>query len=247
MRDQLIFGNWKMYGSSSMLESFVHFCTNRAIASNSRVGIAVPSIYLGKAATLFANSNMLIGAQDVSEYDQGAYTGCISARMLSEFKCDFCLVGHSERRQYQHETSEQVADKIEQLNTFAIRPVLCIGENLEQRDQGTTIETVISQIRPCLDALSKAHTPVIAYEPVWAIGTGRTASNEQAQEVHQAIRSYITDANPALASVPILYGGSVKPDNAEGLLIQDDINGALVGGASLEATSLFAIASHCLE
>ena len=245
MRGQLTLGNWKMNGSRNMLENFAHFCANSAIESD-RLGIAIPSVYLNEAAALFARSNMLIGAQDVSEHDQGAYTGSIAARMLRELGCDFCLVGHSERRQYQHETSEQVAHKIEQLNTVAIRPVLCIGENLEQRGQGTTVETVISQVRPCLDALFQAQAPVIAYEPVWAIGTGRTASNEQAQEVHQAIRSYIADAKPSLASLPILYGGSVKPDNTEGLLVQEDIDGTLVGGASLEAASLFAIAKHGL-
>ena len=243
MREQLILGNWKMHGSIAMLEDFANYYKDK---EGGRIGISLPFIYLDKAKSMLqttaSHNSLLIGAQDVSEHQQGAYTGCVSAAMLAEVSCDFCLVGHSERRQYQQESNEQIANKINQLNSVKIRPVLCVGENLEQREQKQTLDLVISQIYPCLDALSKATKPIIAYEPIWAIGTGKTASNEQAQEVHQQIRSYLSKHSPELSTIAILYGGSAKADNAVGLLAQADIDGALVGGASLQADSLNAIA-----
>lgn len=242
MREQLILGNWKMHGSNAMLEDFANYYKDKEV---SQIGISVPFIYIDKAKRILQTTqgnSLLIGAQDVSEHQQGAYTGCVSAAMLAEASCDFCLLGHSERRMYHQESSEQVASKITQLNNVNIRPVLCVGENLEQRDNKQTLDVVISQIYPCLNALSKATNPIIAYEPVWAIGTGKTASNEQAQKVHQQIRSYLSKHRPELKAITILYGGSVKVDNAAGLLAQTDIDGALVGGASLQADNLAAIA-----
>ena len=247
MREQLILGNWKMHGSIAMLEDFANYYKDKECK---HLGISLPFLYIDKAKQLLpadaSRTRLLLGAQDVSEHQKGAYTGCISASMLSEVACDFCLVGHSERRAYQQESNEQIANKISQLNNFNIRPVLCVGENLEQRENEQTLDVVISQIYPCLNALRRAEKPIIAYEPIWAIGTGKTASNEQAQEIHQQIRSYLNKYSPELSATPILYGGSVSTESAAGLLAQEDIDGALVGGASLSPESLYAIAKSLL-
>lgn len=191
------------------------------------------------------SSNLSYGAQDVAEYKQGAYTGEISAAMLVEFNCDYVIVGHSERRSLYHETSKIVARKFAMAQTYQITPILCVGETLEQREAGQAMEVIREQINAILElptGINVLSHAVIAYEPVWAIGTGKTATPEQAQEIHQNIRDYLSAFDPTIAqALRILYGGSVKPDNAALLSIMPDIDGFLVGGASLDPQQFLAI------
>lgn len=206
------------------------------------LGVCPPMIYLSQAQNILEESLISLGAQDVSAQGSGAYTGETSAAMLLEFGCRYALVGHSERRQYHGETDLMVAEKFKAATLAGLTPVLCIGETQQEREASKTLEVVGRQLKAVVDLLgieAMANT-VVAYEPVWAIGTGLTASPEEAQEVHAFIRKQL--ANVA-QKIQLLYGGSVKADNAEQLFAKQDIDGALVGGASLKAKDFMAIAN----
>ncbi len=208
------------------------------------VAVCVPFPYLAQAQSVLSGTPVVWGAQNLSEQAQGAFTGEVSASMLQDFGCRYVLVGHSERRAIYGETDKLVAEKFAAALASGMRPVLCVGETLEQRDSGKTLEVVSSQIDAVLGRVGVAafSGAVVAYEPVWAIGTGRTATSAQAQEVHAAIRAQIAKLDAAVADgLQILYGGSVKPGNAEELFSMPDIDGGLIGGASLVAADFLAI------
>ena len=207
-----------------------------------QIGVCVPFPYLAQAAQALAGSAVTWGAQDLSIHAQGALTGEISGAMLADFSCRWVLTGHSERRALHAETDQLVADKASAALAAGLTPVVCVGESLAERDAGQAVAVITRQLAPVL-ALGSALVAqmVVAYEPVWAIGTGRTASPEQAQDVHAAIRAALTQVGAG--QVQILYGGSVKPTNAASLFSMPDIDGALVGGASLVAEDFLAIAA----
>lgn len=210
------------------------------------VAVCVPFPYLAQAQSVLTGTSVVWGAQNLSEQAQGAFTGEVSASMLQDFACRYVLVGHSERRSIYGETDALVAEKFAVALAAGLRPVLCVGETLDQREAGQTVEVVSAQIDAVLKRVGVVAfaNAVIAYEPVWAIGTGRTATSEQAQEVHAAIRAQIAQADAAVAGgLQILYGGSMKPSNAAELLGMPDIDGGLIGGASLVAADFLAICS----
>lgn len=246
-----------MHGSRQMTAELIDavkvFCQSN-LTEQVDVLICPPSIYLPQATELTQDSPLLLGAQNVSAFEAGAHTGEISLPMLQEVGCDYVILGHSERRELYAESSEVVADKfracIANSNTNGsvknVKPILCVGETLEQREKGETEAVISSQLDAVLavSGIDGFNQAVIAYEPVWAIGTGQTASPEQAQQVHAFIRSKLGKLNVDIAQkVQILYGGSVKPDNAQMLFSQPDIDGGLIGGASLKADDFIAICS----
>jgi len=241
MRRPLVLANWKMNGSLSanreLIEGLVAGWNGLA---NTGVAVCPPSVYLAQIAELVAQTDIGLGAQDLSSVSSGAYTGEVAAEMLAEFDCRFVLVGHSERREYHQENDECVATKFVAAQRASLVPVLCVGETLAQRDAGETLPVIGKQLKAVIDLAGRdaLASAVVAYEPVWAIGTGRTASPEQAQEVHAFIRN---ELGSVAERVSVVYGGSVKPDNAEELFAQRDIDGALVGGASLKAQDFLAI------
>ncbi len=245
MRKQWVLGNWKMNGSSQSNRHLIDGLLAGLDGQNSSgIGVCTPSVYLSQVGERLIGSPIALGAQDVSEHSEGAYTGEVSAAMVADCGCGLALVGHSERRTLHGETSELVARKFRQALSNRLMPVLCVGETLEQREDGVTYKVIAEQLDAvfdCCDANELALS-VIAYEPVWAIGTGKTASTEQAQEVHEFIRKRLAEKSQLLAEkVPVLYGGSVKPDNAKELFSMPDIDGGLIGGASLDAESFLAI------
>jgi len=245
VRKPLVAGNWKMNGSRAMARELLT-AIKSGLPSNAAAEVAVcpPFVLLSEAAELLGGSALRLGAQDVSEREQGAVTGEISTEMLVDLGCDYVLVGHSERREYFAETSELVARKFARARNQGLRPILCVGESLEEREAGTSIEVVTAQLDAVLEhaGVQAFANAVVAYEPVWAIGTGLTASPEQAQEVHAAIRARIAMADAPIADgLRILYGGSMKPGNAAELLAQADIDGGLIGGAALQAVDFLAI------
>ena len=211
-------------------------------ASSTQLGVCVPFPYLSQAALALAGSSIAWGAQDLSVHAQGAYTGEVSGGMLRDFSCQFVLVGHSERRAMHAESDQLVADKARAALTAGVTPVVCVGEALAGRGAGHAVAVIARQLAPVLALGAEAvRKMVVAYEPVWAIGTGRTASPEQAQEVHAAIRAALKGVGAE--QVQVLYGGSVKAANAASLFAMPDIDGALVGGASLVAEDFLAIAA----
>lgn len=246
MRRKLVAGNWKLHGS----RSFINELMSPLAAADKHAGVELlvipPALYVAEVANTYANSGIAVGAQDVSEHGKGAYTGEIAAEMLREVGATYALVGHSERRQYHGETNQAVARKFAAAKAAGITPILCVGETLEQREAGQTEEVLAAQLQPVFDLLG-AHAmqdAVLAYEPVWAIGTGRTASGEQAQEVHAFLRGKVSQQDATIGGLlPILYGGSCKPDNAAALFAQPDVDGGLIGGASLVADDFLAIAN----
>lgn len=245
MRRILIAGNWKLNGSKDSIGSLVSNLS-AGVDSTSKVDVAVcsPYIYVPFVESLLADSAISLGAQDVSMHASGAYTGEVAAGMLKEFSCKYCLVGHSERRELHGESDATVASKFKALKAEGIIPVLCVGESLEERDQGITMSVVEKQLMAVIDecGIDAIDGSVIAYEPVWAIGTGRTASPEQAQEVHAGIRALLERFNKDIAvKTQILYGGSMNPANASALLAMQDIDGGLIGGASLKADDFLTI------
>lgn len=245
MRTKLVAGNWKMHGSRAMAQSLLQEIAQHK-PSGVEVAVFPPSVFAAELAWQWSAKGIAIGTQDVSEHAQGAYTGDVAAAMAKEVGCSFTLVGHSERRQYHSESNECVATKFKQAQTAGLVPVLCVGETLEQREAGQTEAVVAAQLDAVLAAsgIAAFATAVVAYEPVWAIGTGRTASPAQAQEVHAFIRSKLAKADATIAnSLRVLYGGSVKPANAAELFAQPDVDGGLIGGASLVATDFLAICS----
>jgi len=245
MRRKIVAGNWKLHGTREFATTLVTDIANGAPEQGVELVILPPLPYLGELADDFADTAVAFGAQDVSSNEKGAYTGEVSASMLHEVGARYGLVGHSERRQYHHESSELVARKFAAALHAGLVPVLCVGETLEQREAGQTEVVIASQLAPVLALVGGQGfgNAVVAYEPVWAIGTGRTASKEQAQQVHAFIRGEVAKVDARIAdSLTILYGGSVKPDNAAELFAQPDVDGGLVGGASLVAADFLAIA-----
>jgi triosephosphate isomerase len=244
MRKKLVAGNWKMHGSRSMAEGLA---SEIAAGMPASIDVAVfpPFPYIAGLVERHAESGLGVGAQDVSEHEgQGAYTGEVSAAMLADIGAHWVLVGHSERRQYHHESDELVARKFAAARAGGLTPVLCVGETLEQREAGETEAVIGRQLRAvlALNGVASFDTAVIAYEPVWAIGTGRTATPAQAQEVHAFIRSQLAKEDAMIARLTrLLYGGSVKPANAAELFAQVDVDGGLVGGACLTSADFLKI------
>ncbi|MCA1327086.1 triose-phosphate isomerase [Herbaspirillum sp. alder98] len=244
MRRKLVAGNWKMNGSLAANAALVAGIKQGLPADACDVAVCVPSPYLAQVQGEVAGSVVALGAQDISAHASGAYTGEVSAAMLQEFSCHYVIVGHSERRAYHGESDAAVAAKTVAALQAGLVPVVCIGETLAQREAGQTKEIVGGQLDVVLDALSgeDAARIVLAYEPVWAIGTGKTATPEMAQEVHAMLRARLgAKSAEAAAKVRILYGGSMKPDNAAQLLAMEDIDGGLIGGAALKATDFLVI------
>ena len=239
MRIPLVAGNWKMHGdrvtNRALLDQIV---SGMAGLEGVECAVCVPFPYLGEVAAQLANTRLAWGAQNLSENARGAFTGEVSAPMLADFQCRYVLAGHSERRQLFGETDAMVAAKYAAAQAKGMKPILCVGETLAQRDAGQTEEVVGRQLQVVLDSHGKQSlaNAVLAYEPVWAIGTGRTATPEQAQAVHAFLRARV------LPETRILYGGSVKPENAAALFAMQDVDGGLIGGASLVAGDFLAIA-----
>jgi triosephosphate isomerase len=245
MRRKIVAGNWKLHGSRQFASELVEQVAAGLPLDGVELVILPPLPYLGDLVEDFEGTALAFGAQDVSSNEKGAYTGEVSASMLVDVGAGYGLVGHSERRQYHHESSELVARKFVAAAHAGLVPVLCVGETLEQREAGATEQVIAAQLAPVLELAGVAAfaRAVVAYEPVWAIGTGRTATPGQAQAVHAFIRGEIAGRDARIAdSLPILYGGSVKPDNAAELFAQPDVDGGLVGGASLVAADFLAIA-----
>ncbi len=244
MRQMLVLGNWKMNGTRASVKALAEAIITGLGESSAHSAVCAPYVYLADLAAITKGTRLGLGAQNVADQPSGAYTGEVSAAMLSEFSCRYVLVGHSERRAFYGDTNESVAARFCQALAKNIIPVLCVGETLAQRENNQTFAVIDEQLAAVInvadrDAFSKA---VIAYEPVWAIGTGKTATAEQAQEVHQYIRQYLAAKDAELAEkMQIVYGGSAKPDNAKGLFAMPDIDGGLIGGASLDAESFLQI------
>jgi triosephosphate isomerase len=238
----LIAGNWKMYKTpQEAAETAEQLVEQVRDVSDVDIMIAPPFTALESVSRAIKNSPVALGAQDLYWEEEGAYTGEISAPMLKSMGCEYGIIGHSERRQYFGETDKTVNQKIQAAIRIGLKPVFCIGETEQERESEQTFSVLDKQVRKGLErlVLEQLDTLIIAYEPVWAIGTGKTATDDQAQEVHQFIRSLIEKSfgNELSKSIRILYGGSVKPDNILNLMEMPDIDGALVGGASLDADS----------
>lgn len=242
-RKRLVIGNWKMHGDSAFnSELLAGLRTGIAQVQHCDVAVCVPFPYLYQTQSLLEGSGVSWGAQDVSQHEKGAYTGETAASMLADFACRWVLVGHSERRTYHGETDAVVAAKAAAALGAGLTPVVCVGETLQEQEAGQTQAVIDRQLAPVLALGAEAlNRLVIAYEPVWAIGTGRSATPEQAQEVHAFIRSRLEAAGAG--AVRVLYGGSVKGSNAASLFAMPDIDGALVGGASLVASEFLSIAA----
>jgi triosephosphate isomerase len=246
MRRKLVIGNWKMHGS---------LAANAELLAGLRAAepfvcetaVCPPYPYLASCVLALQGSHIALGAQDCSAHEQGAYTGEVSAAMLAEFGCRFVIVGHSERRSLHGEGDQLVADKARVVVGKGLTPVVCVGETLAEREAGQTEAVVKRQLAAVIHALGPCVPQmVVAYEPVWAIGTGKTATPEQAQAVHAVLRAQLKAATPQAQNMRILYGGSVKPDNAALLFAQPDIDGGLIGGASLKAADFIAICRSAL-
>jgi triosephosphate isomerase len=249
MRLPLIAGNWKMYKTVGETEQFFRdFLPLVAGSRHCEIAIAPPFTALAKAVEMTRGSNVFISGQDVFWEKQGAFTGEIAAAMLVDAGCRYTIIGHSERRQFFGETNQTVNRKLGAALAAGLEPIVCVGELLEEREAGKTESVLKKQAQEGFAGLTPAQFAriIIAYEPVWAIGTGRTATPEIAEEAHRFIRSVVAEliGQDSAAGVRILYGGSVKPDNIKGLMAQADIDGALVGGASLEAKSFSAIVNY---
>ena len=243
-KKKLIAGNWKMNGSLAANEALLRaVCAGlQAQPAGCDVAVAVPAPYLAQVQALVAGTVVAVAAQDVSAHAAGAYTGEVSGAMLSDFGVRYALVGHSERRQYHGETDAVVAAKALRALEAGVTPVVCVGETLAEREAGQTEAVVQRQLAAVIAALAdRLPEVVVAYEPVWAIGTGKTASPEQAQQVHAVLRAQLLAASALAAQVRVLYGGSMNAGNAVQLLAQPDIDGGLIGGASLKAADFLQI------
>jgi triosephosphate isomerase len=244
MRQAMVAGNWKMNGSSGDVEELVGGIKAGLDGVSAEVAVCPPFVYIPAVATAISGTPIKLGAQNMSEQASGAYTGEVAGPMLKDVGCDYVILGHSERRTLYGETDEIVAAKYAAALQHGLKPILCIGETLEEREQGITEEVVGRQIDAILDSSGAASLAdaVLAYEPVWAIGTGMTATPEQAQDVHAFIRGRIASHDAGVAEgLRILYGGSMKPGNAAELIGQTDIDGGLIGGASLVAADFLGI------
>lgn len=241
MAGKRVIGNWKMNGSRAANAALLD-ALKAAAPWSCEVAVCVPYPYLADTALSLQGSGIAWGAQDCSRHDKGAYTGEVSPAMLAEFGCTYVLVGHSERRQYHAESDGLVAEKAKLALAHRLTPVVCVGETLAERESGQTEAVVKRQLSAVVHLLGHCiGEVVVAYEPVWAIGTGRTASPEQAQAVHAVLRAQLRAATQRADDIPLLYGGSVKADNASTLFSQPDIDGGLIGGASLVAADFAAI------
>ncbi|HEY2816641.1 MAG TPA: triose-phosphate isomerase [Casimicrobiaceae bacterium] len=242
MREKLVVGNWKMNGGLASNARLLDRLTSEWRPSEGRsLAVCVPFPYLGQAQAALGGTSIAWGAQDVSASPSGAFTGDVAAGMLVEFGCRYVLVGHSERRQIHGESDRDVAAKAKAALDARLTPIVCVGETLAERDAGTTEAVVMRQLRAVVDALGpELQKIVLAYEPVWAIGTRRTATPAQAQEVHALLRAALAKSDAP--DVRILYGGSVKAANAAALFAMPDVDGGLVGGASLDANEFLALA-----
>jgi len=247
MRKPLIAGNWKMHGSTqSARQLAADLAENQPLFAGTDMVVFPPSVYLAAVAEVLAESSIAVGGQNLSAFPQGAHTGEIAASMLIDVNCSYVLVGHSERRTEFAESNETVAEKFKVAQQQGLTPILCVGESLAQRQQGNTLAVVREQIAAVQDAvgIDQLCLGVIAYEPIWAIGTGEVATPEQAQAVHAGIREQLGNAG---TTTRLLYGGSVKSSNAAELFAQPDIDGGLVGGASLQAEEFLKIAQLTLD
>lgn len=242
MRRKIVAGNWKLHGSRQFANELLGQVAAGLPLEGVDVVILPPLPYLGELVEDFGETSLAFGAQDVSSNEKGAYTGEVCAAMLVEVGARYGLVGHSERRQYHGETDALVATKAQKALAAGITPIVCVGETLAEREAGQTEAVVKRQLAAVIHAVGACVTEiVVAYEPVWAIGTGKTASPEQAQSVHAVLRAQLAAASTQAAKVPVLYGGSMNAGNAEQLLAQPDIDGGLIGGASLKAQDFLKI------
>ena len=243
MKKKLIAGNWKMNGGLSANEALIVSLRSGLPATVAcQVALCVPSVYLAQVQSLLTGSGFDLGAQDLSAYEGGAYTGEVSAAMLRDYGVRYCLVGHSERRQHHSETDAMVALKAQRALACGITPIVCVGETLAEREAGATEAVVKRQLAAVIHVNGHCISEiVVAYEPVWAIGTGKTASAAQAQAVHALLRAQLKAASSQADRVAILYGGSMNAANAAELLAQPDVDGGLIGGASLKAPDFLSI------
>ncbi len=244
MRRKLVVGNWKMNGSRAVNAALLSGISAGLDGAPAACAVCVPAPYLAQCEAALSASPLAWGAQDVSSHPGGAFTGEVSAAMLADFACGYVIVGHSERRAYHAESNELVAKKAVAALEAGITPIVCVGETLAEREAGQTFAVVSAQLDAVLTLLDDASVAriVLAYEPVWAIGTGKTATPAMAQEVHAQLRAQLKQKNAVAAgTVQILYGGSMKPDNAKELMAQPDIDGGLIGGAALKAADFLAI------
>lgn len=239
---KLIAGNWKMNGSLDANAALVSALLQDPQAWACDVAVCAPAPYLAQLHTLLKGSRLDLGAQDLSVHESGAFTGEVSAAMLKEFGVRYCIVGHSERRQYHQESDATVALKAQRALAAGITPIVCVGETLAQREAGQTDEVVKRQLAAVVHTNGHCISEIVlAYEPVWAIGTGKTASPEEAQHVHHVLRAQLQAASQHADRVRILYGGSMNASNAQALLAQPDIDGGLIGGAALQAAAFLSI------
>ncbi len=250
MRKNIVAGNWKMNKSfdeaDDLVNGIMELLEKKELGKNTLMILCPPFPYLEMVSDYSNDSYFMVGAQNVNDNEKGAYTGEVSAEMLSSMDIEYCIVGHSERRAYYGETDAMIAKKVDQLLKHEIRPIVCCGEVLEEREAGKQFDVVKRQITDGLFHLSAEQFKelVIAYEPVWAIGTGKTATPEQAQEIHAFIRKTIADkyGKEVADEISILYGGSCKPSNAKELFANPDVDGGLIGGAALQAEDFVNIA-----
>ena len=245
MRQILVAGNWKLNGSLSSVKQLVEgLKAGAGDIGNNEAAVCPPFVYIPLVSDLLAGSQISLGSQDISDQESGAFTGEVSGPMLNDFGCKYAIVGHSERRSLYAEDDQFTARKFAAARKSGLKPILCVGELLEEREQGITEQVVARQLDAVieLEGVAALGDAVIAYEPVWAIGTGKTASPDQAQDVHAFIRNKIKGLDAGVAEkVQILYGGSVKGANARELFAMEDIDGGLIGGASLQAEEFLAI------
>lgn len=247
MKKKLIAGNWKMNGSLQANEALIKGLLSGMGQPKCDVAVCVPALYLPQCQSLLAGSAIGLGAQDVSSHVSGAYTGEIAPAMLKEFGVRYAIVGHSERRQYHYESDEVVAAKAQQALSAGITPIVCVGETLAEREAGKTEEVVKRQLAAVIHTNGHCISElVVAYEPVWAIGTGKTATPEQAQQVHAVLRAQLKAASPSADRIKLLYGGSMNAANAASLLGQPDIDGGLIGGAALKVQDFLTIVAAAL-
>lgn len=244
-RRPFVVGNWKMNGTTASAHALVRdILQGLTEPTPAQVVVCPPYILIPKVVEQLAGTSVACGAQDIAQYSNGAYTGEVSAEMIKDSGCQYVILGHSERRTLYGETSEVVAHKFVRARRENLIPILCVGETLEEREQRQTEAVIRAQLDAVTDTagIEALQTAIIAYEPVWAIGTGKTATPDQAQDVHKFIREYLSRLDSYIAqTIRILYGGSVKADNARGLFEQSDIDGGLIGGASLQAKDFLSI------
>ena len=250
MKKRLLAANWKMNGTQESVDALLAGLSQYDLPDDSMECVIFPAlVHLSQVRSCLQDTPIAFGGQTVSCFESGAYTGDVSASMLVDQGCEYVLIGHSERRSLFGETNTVVVEKLAQALKVGLKPIICVGETLEQREAGLAVQTINEQLMPVIESLVNpgilSHL-VVAYEPVWAIGTGRHATPEQAQAVHHDIRQLLVNYDAGLAgSVRIIYGGSVKASNAAGLFEMPDIDGALVGGASLDAEEFLKIGALC--